>query len=122
MAARGRLTEAVELLQKRIAECGLPRERFRWRLTLARICFEANQAAVAAAQLRLLDEEIESHRLEAWEPGLALDALVSLYRCEKKLGQNSGAPGRDGLSRLDSLYNRLCRLDVLTALSLDSKK
>jgi len=88
---------------------------------LARVCFDANQPAVAAAQLRLLDEKIEAHRLEAWEPGLALDALVSLYRCEKKLGGN-GAGTKDGLSRLDGLYNRLCRLDVMTALSLDGKK
>jgi type VI secretion system protein VasJ len=122
MAARGKLNEAVEMLQGRISESGMPRERFRWRLLLARILADGNQPAVAAAQLRLLDEDIEAHRLEAWEPGLALDALVSLYRCEKKLGQNGAAPGRDGLSRLDSLYNRLCRLDVLTALSLDSKK
>lgn len=121
MAARGRLAEAADLLQKRIAECGLPRERFRWRLMLARVCFDANQPAVAAAQLRLLDDEIEAHRLEAWEPGLALDALVSLYKCEKKLGGN-GAGSKDGLTRLEGLYNRLCRLDVMTALSLDGKK
>jgi len=122
MAARGRLSEAVEMLQGRIKESGQPRERFRWRLLMARILADGNQPAVAAAQLRLLDEDIEAHRLEAWEPGLALDTLVALYRCEKKLGQNGAAPGRDGLSRLDSLYNRLCRLDVLTALSLDSKR
>jgi hypothetical protein len=91
-------------------------------MVLARILFDAGQAAVAAAQLRLLDDEIEAHRLEAWEPGLAIETLSALYRCEKKLGQNGTRDAREVQGRLEGLYNRLCRIDVLTALSLDGKK
>jgi type VI secretion system protein VasJ len=122
LAARGKLNEAVDLLQGRIATSGAPRDRFQWRMVLARILFDANQTAVAAAQLRLLDDEIEAHRLEAWEPGLAIETLSALYRCEKKLGQNGARDAREVQGRLDGLYNRLCRIDVLTALSLEGKK
>lgn len=122
LAARGKLVDAVRLAQSKIDDGANPRDRFRWRLLLAGICLDAGQTAVASVQLNTLDREIESHGLEEWEPGLSLETLQALYKCEKKLGQNGNRDSRESLQKMDRLYERLCRIDILSALALEGKK
>lgn len=122
LAARGRLNDAVKVLDDGMMQCGAPRERFRWRLALAGICLDAGQAAAAVAHLEALDEEVERHSLEAWEPALATELLKVFYRCEKKLSQSGHRDQKEAVQRLDRLYGRLCRIDTLSALTLEGRK
>ncbi len=122
LAARKKLVEAVKLVQQKIEETPGPRDRFRWRLLQASVCMDAGQTALAAVQLNALDREIETHGLEMWEPGLAIEVLQSLYQCEKKLSQNGNRDAREISQRMDRLYERLCRIDIVSALALEGKK
>lgn len=122
LAARGKLNDAVKLLDDGMLQCGIPRERFRWRLALAGICLDAGQAAAAVAHLEALDEDVERHSLEAWEPALATELLKVFYRCEKKLSQSGHRDQKEAVQRLDRLYGRLCRIDTVSALALEGRK
>jgi type VI secretion system protein VasJ len=122
LAARGKLVDAVKVAMSKIDNGATPRDRFRWRLLLAGICLDAGQTSVASVQLNTLDREMESHGLEEWEPGLSLEALQALYKCEKKMSQNGNRDNRESLQKMDRLYERLCRIDILSALALEGKK
>lgn len=122
LAARGKLGDAVTLLTDGMLQCPSPRDRFRWRLALAGVCLDAGQAMVAVAHLEALDDDVERHGLESWEPGLASEWLKVFYRCEKKLSQNGQRDQKEAIQRLDRLYGRLCRIDTLSALSLESRR
>jgi len=70
--------------------------------------------------LESLDEEVRQFSLEQWEPDLAVDVLRSLLQCRKKLMQDIKQPSPELMSIINELYSRLCRLDVVSALNLDS--
>jgi len=59
-------------------------------------------------------------KLEGTE--LTLEVLQTLYRCEKKLGTGGQRDAREAMQRMDRLYERLCRIDILSALALEGKK
>lgn len=121
LAARGKLGDAVTLMTDGMLQCVSPRDSFRWRLALAGVCLDAGQAVAAVAHLEALDDEVDRHGLESWEPALVSEWLKVFYRCEKKLSQNGHREQKETVQRLDRLYGRLCRIDTLSALSLDKR-
>ena len=83
------------------------RDSFLFRLRQAELCHEEGHSAVAHTILDDLARQIELHKLEIWEaPELSARVLATLY-----------LSGRDPvLAR--AAYQRLCQLDVDTALTL----
>ncbi|MDI6793441.1 MAG: type VI secretion system protein TssA [bacterium] len=114
----GKLREAVVLLQEGLEQRPVRRDRFLWRLSLARLCLEAGQPQLAAAQLESLDEESRRFSLEEWEPGLCLEVVRSLLQCQYKLIEDlkKRPPPPELTERVNQLYARLCKLDVVSAL------
>jgi type VI secretion system protein VasJ len=70
LAGAGKLKEALAALQDGLGTCSQRRDRFLWRLTIARLCFEAGRQQLAAPLLEECREEIRRYHIQEWEPGL----------------------------------------------------
>lgn len=121
LAARGKLAEAVKLYQDGIAATGQKRGQFLWRLGLARLCLDAGKVALAAPQLEELEKEIQQHELEVWEPRLCLEVYTALLTARRTLLKDTRRATPELAQKTSQLYDRLCRLNVMAAMSLDGK-
>ncbi|MCO8170775.1 type VI secretion system protein TssA [Pseudomonas sp. 21LCFQ02] len=86
------------------ATCG--RERFFWQLSLARLCFAAQQYELARIQLEGLDQLLLQAQQAGWEPQLQLQVLHLLHNCCERLPQNNAVR-----ERKEEIFRRLCHLD-----------
>ena len=120
IAAGGKLNDAISLLKEHLATSALRREQFLWKLNMAKLCLEAGNVKLALPQLESLDEEVSQFSLEQWEPELALEVIRTLYQCRRKLIQDIKQSSVEVTTIVNDLYARLCRLDALSALNLDS--
>ncbi|MCP3169639.1 type VI secretion system protein TssA [Myxococcus qinghaiensis] len=112
LLAEGRVQELVAGLQADVAAAGTGRARFVARLTLARLCAQAGQLALARALFDTLDDEVSAHALDVWEPSLAaacLEGWLATRTVEEKEG------GRLAV-KVRNRYRRLARLDSSAAL------
>lgn len=116
MLREGRQQEAMMLLQEAVRITPAERQRFLSRLELASLCLETGQIEPALAHLEVLDEQIVRCSLEAWEPELSLEVLRiywdALRQSVRETRQGSPEPAR----RAETVYRRLCRLDVTAGL------
>jgi type VI secretion system protein VasJ len=115
----GDLAGALALLQRGRGDDASQHDRFLRRLYAAMLCLEAGQLPVAKALLEELDEAIELHRLEQWDPKLALDVWTRLYTCyaaqatRVARGGDVQQLGRD----MQRVFARICRVDTARALA-----
>lgn len=121
MAARGQFPEAVRKMQEGIRSTGEHRGQFLWRLELARICLDSNQPQLAAPLLEELETYIQRHQLEIWEPRLCLAAYTALLSARRMLLKDQRRATPDLAQKTSQLHERIARLDLATALSLDGK-
>lgn len=122
IVAGGKIEEAVSILKNHLINASLGREQFLWRLNIAKLCLDAGNLRLALPQLESLDDEVQKYSLEQWEPELATEVVKALYQCRRKLMQDIKQPSAELTELINTLYARLCRLDVLSALTLDSVK
>ncbi|MCI0330476.1 MAG: type VI secretion system protein TssA [candidate division Zixibacteria bacterium] len=113
-------TEAVNLFQEGIKATTEKREQFMWRLALARFCLNAKLSQVAVPHLEQLEREVGRFSLEEWEPRLALEGLMLLYRAYGK-ATDEGKAFPDTEEKAQKLFARLCQLDPMMALNLGKK-
>jgi type VI secretion system protein VasJ len=108
---------ALNLVQEFTRSASTGHQRFLSRLELANLCIEIGNNKAALAHLEMLDDQITQYSLDIWEPQLALQALQIYYRTLIKTLRETKHPEPE-LSRLaDSVFSRLCRLDVLAGLN-----
>jgi type VI secretion system protein ImpA len=109
-AREGRPQEAIEILTREAAAERSGRGRFQRRLQLAQLCMSMGHERIAHPILEQLVAEIDNRSLEGWESSETVaHVLALLFRCLNKL--NSGE------ERKQAIYDRICRLDPLQALS-----
>ncbi len=120
LAKKKKLGEALNLFQEGIRTGGEKRDRFIWRLGLARFCLFAKLPHLAIPHLEQLEREIGKHLLEDWEPRLSLEALTLLYQSyQRALKEDKGFA--DTEEKAQKLFARLCQLDPMLALNLEKK-
>ncbi len=119
LSSGGELQKGLALFRRGIAQESRPRRRFLWRLEMARLCADSGKPQVALPLLTLLDEEIGRFSLEEWEPELSLEVIQQLFQCRQKLASAMSERPPDVQRQLGELYQRLCRLDVNAALTVD---
>ncbi len=118
----GKLKEALSLVQDAKISAPSQRQRFSIQLELVNLCIEAGQIKAALAHLEMLEDQITRFSLEVWEPQLASKALQAYWHVLNKALRESKQPTPD-LSRLmETVYSRLCKLDVLAGLSAAKQK
>jgi type VI secretion system protein VasJ len=113
-----RVGEALRVLDAALSAERSPRRRFLARLEIASLCAEAGHDRLAAPLLEELDEAIERHGLDRWEPDLCVGVLSALYRCRRKLATQKGAPP-EAQARAEETFARLCRIDPVAAAALE---
>ncbi len=119
LSESGKLQEAVALFKEGIAKALHRRQRFLWRLQLARLCLDAGKPQLALPQLVSLDEEVNRFSLEEWEPALSLEVIRQLFLCRQRLAAGMQERPPDVERQLQELYQRLCKLDVNAALAVE---
>jgi type VI secretion system protein ImpA len=106
----GRVQEAIQLLSEESTHERSGRARFQRKVQLASICLSTKHEVIAYPILAELAEEIDRRRLDEWEESASLaKPLALLFRCMDRLGYDEAAKQR--------VYQRLCRLDPVQALS-----
>jgi type VI secretion system protein VasJ len=114
---KGNLDAAVALLAGGADRSG--QERFRRRLYLAGLCLRGGRPAVARPLLERLDTEIDAHRLDVWQPALALDLWTTLHGCYEALQRTADASEKAALQRsAEQVYEKICATDPSRALSV----
>ena len=112
-AREGRPQEAIEILTREAAAERSGRGRFQRRLQLAQLCLSMGHERIAHPILEQLVAEIDNRTLEGWESSdTVAHVLALLYRCLDKL--------KTGEDRKHLIYDRICRLDPIQALSCAS--
>jgi type VI secretion system protein VasJ len=111
--ARGKkIVEAVQLLQQHMQNTAARNERMRWQLAIAQLLMGAKKHPAALPHLEQLLLDIEEFRLEAWDPGLALESLIAVWQ---GFGAQSAAEYK---TRAPGLLQRIARIDPIAALRL----
>lgn len=116
--AKSDLAGALQLMEEGGDGDEAGRDRFRRRLYVATLCMTGGKPSVARPVLEGLDEQVRTHRLDAWEPGLALQVWTHLYRCYESLAGSDKRDKQDFRGRADEVFARICQLDARYALSL----
>ena len=110
MVKKNSLKEAMGVLQSCYQQADNNIERFQWRLTHAEIAVECGRKEIALALLEDLEEKIRQHRLDEWQPELAIQVYVlylkSFNRTEVEL------------AKLDAIYGCLCKIDSTHAVDI----
>ena len=114
----GDLAGALALLQRGASDDTSQHDRFLRRLYSATLCLEAGQVWVARALLEELEEEIEAHRLDQWDPALAFDVWTRLSRCYAAQARSARGDAAQEIGReMQRVFARMCRVDTTRALA-----
>ncbi|NOZ51714.1 MAG: type VI secretion system protein TssA [Gammaproteobacteria bacterium] len=118
LAGKGKFDDGITLLQEGMKSTGSRREQTFWELELARFCAKAGHYAVALSQLEHLDEQVVNLGLEEWESELSLEIARVYVMCHDKLLAKKNSRSDEEIANAARLRKRICRLDVIAALSL----
>jgi len=117
LAGKGKFDDGIKLFQKGMVSTRSQRERAFWELEQAQFCAKAGHYSVALSQLEHLDDQVVSLGLEDWEAELSLEIARVYLMCHDKLLAKKDARSDEEVARAATLRKRVCRMDVMTALS-----
>ena len=107
----GQAAKAIEILQHEIERQPSGRSRFQRKLQLAQVCLAAGKDLIAQPLLDDIAAEIETHKLDDWEESeMVAGALAFLIQNSKKVQADA--------KNKQAMFERICRLDPLQALSV----
>jgi type VI secretion system protein ImpA len=107
----GQQPKAIEILQREVERAPSGRARFLRKMQLAQVCIAAGKDSIAQLLLDELAAAIETHKLDDWEDRETVGrALVFLLQSSKKIQADAKAK--------QALFERICRLDPVQALSV----
>jgi hypothetical protein len=119
LAGEGKLKEALQQLREGLLSCGECRDRFLWRLSMAKLCHDSQRLQLALPLLEECRNEIERYHIDEWEPSLALQVAQTLYRCRKATVTSEKEPTPEALQGVRDAFAWLCQLDPLVALAAE---
>ncbi|MBK8269747.1 MAG: type VI secretion system protein TssA [Planctomycetes bacterium] len=119
LAGSGKLKEAVAALQEGLSVCTQRRDRFLWRLRIAQLCFDAQRIQLALPLLEECCEDVKRHRIDEWEPSVAVEAAQTLYRCRKAHAVLMKDPAPELVPGVRESFAWLCQLDPSAALAVE---
>jgi type VI secretion system protein VasJ len=105
--------EAVGLIHSALKHSHSQKESLLWRMALCRILLGSDKKEMAVPHLELIVQDIDAFQLEAWDPGLALSALMIV-----RAGYASFAENQFKNGALEIL-NRIAKIDPVTAMRID---
>jgi len=112
MIRKGKLLEAMEILQKKLSATASSREKILWRLAISQLLLDVRQARLALPHLDQIVREIDNYRLEDYDPALALRGLKMAWQ-----GMESQNDEALKSKAADVLY-RIARIDMAEVIRL----
>jgi type VI secretion system protein ImpA len=110
--AAGQEERAFAIMRSEISRQRSGRSRFRRTMQLIELAMAAGKDAIAQPLLEDVATIMENHKLDAWEdPESVAGDLLKLMRGSKKIQGNAGEKQK--------LFERICRLDPVQALSAE---
>lgn len=115
LAKKKKLSDAVQLLQSELKNCGSQKEALRWRLEMCRMLIRSNRTDMALPHLELILKDIDIYRLQRWDPRLALEGLKLVWtafakHADKEVKRNA-----------DAVFSQIVKLDPAEALKLSKR-
>jgi type VI secretion system protein VasJ len=110
MVGGGKVAEGLGLASQLAGRAADARLRFRGRLTVGELALQGGKPEIGRPILEQLVSEIQSRKLEDWEPSLLASALSSLLACHRGLGSDFDK------SEIRQLCDQLCQLDPAAAI------
>ena len=109
--AAGQEEKAFAIMRAEVNRQRSGRRRFRRTMQMIELAIAAGKDSIAQPLLEDITTTIENHKLDAWEdPELVASDLIKLMRHSKKIQGSS--------SDKQKLFERICRLDPVQALSV----
>jgi len=113
---KGKLSDAVEVLQQGLRNSFSRKERLLWRLALADLLVQAKLAKLALSHLEPVLQDIDEFHLEEYEPEVALRGLKLVFQVYR--------------AHADKVYrekaaetlNRIGRIDLAEVIRLEKEK
>lgn len=102
-----KLKESMSPLMEGLNKAKGEREKFFWRLCMAKLCLADKRYELAKTQLENLDDQICQLGIDKWEPALVLEVVYLLYKCCELLPQSQIIR-----ESKEQLYKRLCFLNM----------
>lgn len=106
--------DAVGLIHSELKQSHSQKESLLWRMALCRILLGSDKKEMAVPHLELMVKDIDDFQLEAWDPGLALSALMIV-----RAGYSSFTENQLKNKSLEIL-NRIAKIDPVTAMRIDT--
>ncbi len=121
LAAAGKVSEVVELLDEVSATARSGAVQFRARLAMGQACAAAGAHAAADGVFSSLITDIDEHKLERWDPQMVAGCYMAHYEVLKGLAikvskKRTGDPLIN--QRMSHIYTRLCRVSPSAALKI----
>lgn len=114
LLATGQVEEALGLAAEVARRGADPRARFEGQLALARLAMEGEAHDIARPLLEASAKLVEYHKIDAWEPALAVAVYEQLVRC---LRTDAGRAGLDDAPAREAAFlEKLCCLEPAAAL------
>ncbi len=104
-----KMTEALRHFTDDLNRPASIKERFLWQHGLCRLLFEIQQPRLALPQMQDMLAAIDTHKIEQWEPSLAMEAFTIILtglRLQPEQDQN----------QMGMILNRLAKLDPVKAM------
>jgi type VI secretion system protein VasJ len=108
---------ALSMVQEAKHSAPSERQKFLTQLELANLCLETGNIKAALAQLEMLNDQITRFSLDIWEPQLASQVLQIYWHTVNRTLKASKQPAAELSQLADSIFGRLCKLDVLAGLN-----
>jgi type VI secretion system protein VasJ len=110
LARKKKMREAFDLLHQELRRCDSGKDGFRWRVHLCGMLLDAKKPQLALPHLEAILHDVDGHRLEEWDPKLAMQGLKVAWRGFKAVA-DPAVPAGD-------VYKRIAKLDLSEALQL----
>jgi type VI secretion system protein VasJ len=112
LAKKKKIGEAVSMLQQELRSSFSKQDQLLWRLGMSQILVNANKSQLALPIMESVFQDIDTYRLEEWDPNLALKGLKMVWQVLSARSDESTK------AQVTDVLNRIAKLDPAEALTL----
>jgi type VI secretion system protein VasJ len=112
LSQKMKIVEAVGLIHRELQNCRSKRASLLWRLALCQVILGSDKKNMALPHFEVILDDIESYKLETWDPDLAVKALFIVFT-----GYQSFAE-KEYKTKASEALNRIAKINPVEAIRL----
>lgn len=112
MGRKKKLVQAIDMLQQKMNTTSSRSHKMRWRLGIAQVLMAAKKSQLAMPHLDKILSEIDTFKLEEWDPSIALEGLIAAWN-----GYNNQSSNDKKVHAVEIL-DRIAKIDPAQALKM----